>query len=226
MNYSRYQMKSNLILLLLATFSTACNSAQNATPKMESSTQPTVTATPVQFSGQTEIATLGGGCFWCVEAIYQDLKGVIKVESGYSGGHVDNPTYREICSGLTGHAEVIQVTFDPTIVSYEDVLNIFFTVHDPTTLNRQGNDSGTQYRSVIYYHSEAQKATAEAVKKASQEIWDDPIVTEITEFDKFYKAETYHQNYFKDNPNQPYCSIVIAPKVKKFRAKYQDKLKQ
>lgn len=219
-------MKSNLIFMLLAFFSTACNSAQNVSPKMESSAQQNNTGAPVQLSGQTEIATLGGGCFWCVEAIYQDLKGVIKVESGYSGGHVDNPTYREICSGLTGHAEVIQVTFDPAILAYEDVLNIFFTVHDPTTLNRQGNDSGTQYRSVIYYHSDAQKATAEKVKKASQEIWDDPIVTEITEFDKFYKAEEYHQNYFKDNPNQPYCSIVIAPKVKKFRAKYQEKLKQ
>lgn len=177
-------------------------------------------------SGQTEIATLGGGCFWCVEAIYQDLQGVLKVESGYSGGHVDNPTYREICTGLTGHAEVIQITFDPAVISFKDILEIFFTVHDPTTLDRQGNDSGPQYRSAIFYHSPEQKTVAEAVKKSAQEIWDDPIVTEITPFDKFYKAEEYHQNYYKDNPNQPYCSFVIAPKVKKFRQKYQEKLKQ
>lgn len=177
-------------------------------------------------SGKSEIATLGGGCFWCVEAIYQDLKGVSKVESGYSGGHIDNPTYKEVCSGLTGHAEVIQVTFDPEIISFADILRIFFTVHDPTTLNRQGNDSGTQYRSVIYYHSEEQKKTAETVKIEAQEAWDDPIVTEITAFDMFYKAEDYHQNYFKDNPNQGYCSFIIAPKVKKFREKYKDRLKQ
>ncbi len=177
-------------------------------------------------SGNLELATLGGGCFWCVEAIYQDLKGVSKVESGYTGGTVDNPTYREVCSGLTGHNEVIQVTFDPAIISYKDILEIFFTVHDPTTLNRQGNDVGTQYRSGIYYHSEAQKATAEAVKMASQEIWDKPIVTEIVAYKKFFKAEGYHQNYFKDNPDQGYCAIVIAPKVAKFRAKYYEKLKQ
>ena len=177
-------------------------------------------------SGNTEIATLGGGCFWCVEAIYQDLNGVLKVESGYSGGHIDNPTYKEVCSGLTGHAEVVQVTFDPAIVSYQDVLRVFFTVHDPTTLNRQGNDSGTQYRSVIYYHSEAQKKVAEAAIIEAKEAWDDPIVTEVSPFEKFYKAEDYHQNYYKDNPNQGYCSFIIAPKVKKFREKFKDKLKQ
>jgi peptide-methionine (S)-S-oxide reductase len=148
------------------------------------------------------------------------------VESGYSGGHIDNPTYKEVCSGLTGHAEVIQVTFDPAIISYADILRIFFTVHDPTTLNRQGNDSGTQYRSVIYFHSEEQQKTAEAVKIEAKEAWDDPIVTEISAFEKFYKAEDYHQNYFKDNPNQGYCSFIIAPKVKKFREKYKDRLKQ
>ncbi|MBX2890493.1 MAG: peptide-methionine (S)-S-oxide reductase MsrA [Saprospiraceae bacterium] len=175
--------------------------------------------------GQTEIATLGGGCFWCVEAIFQDLKGVVKVESGYSGGHVDNPTYREICTGLTGHAEVINVTFDPSVISYREILEIFFTVHDPTTLNRQGADTGPQYRSAIFFHSPGQKTIAEEAKQSMQTIWDDPIVTEITPFDKFYKAEDYHQNYFKDNPNQPYCSIVIAPKVKKFRQQYQNKLK-
>ena len=177
-------------------------------------------------SGKTEIATLGAGCFWCVEAIYQDLKGVQKVESGYSGGEVDNPSYREICTGLTGHAEVINVTFYPALISFKEILKVFFTTHDPTTLNRQGADAGTQYRSAIFYHSPEQETVAEEVKVSMQEIWDNSIVTEITAFDKFYKAEGYHQNYFKDNPNQPYCSIVIAPKVKKFRQQYHEKLKQ
>lgn len=172
-------------------------------------------------SGNTEVATLGGGCFWCVEAIYQDLKGVLKVESGYSGGPSANPTYKEICTGLSGHAEVIQVTFDPAKLSYQDILRIFFTVHDPTTLNRQGNDVGTQYRSVIYYHSAPQKSIAESVIKEAGEAWDHPIVTELTAFDQFYKAEVYHQNYFKDNPNQGYCSFIIAPKVRKFREKFE-----
>ena len=174
----------------------------------------------------TETATLGGGCFWCVEAIYQDLKGVLKVESGYSGGKVPNPSYREVCNGTTGHAEVIQITFDPTVIGYRDILEVFFTVHDPTTLNRQGHDVGTQYRSVIFYHSPAQQVIAEEVKKSAQEIWDDPIVTEIAPFGQFYKAEDYHQNYYKANQNQPYCSIVITPKVKKFREKFRDKLKE
>lgn len=216
------------MLLFLTLLGAGCHSAQNVTPKKDDMTTTVASkdTAKTQGSGQTEIATLGGGCFWCVEAIYQDLKGVTKVESGYSGGHVDNPDYREVCTGLTGHAEVIQVTFDPAIISFKEILEIFFTVHDPTTLNRQGNDSGTQYRSAIFYHSPGQKAVAEEVKKSAQEIWDDPIVTEITPFDKFYKAEEYHQNYYKDNPNQPYCSIVIAPKVKKFRQKYQEKLKQ
>ncbi len=173
-----------------------------------------------ESAGNLQIATLGGGCFWCVEAIYQDLKGVQKVESGYSGGPSANPTYKEICSGLSGHAEVIQVSFDPEIVSFRDILRIFFTVHDPTTLNRQGNDVGTQYRSVIYYHSEDQKSDSEAVIKEAQEAWDNPIVTEVTAFDRFYKAEDYHQNYYKTNPNQGYCSFIIAPKVRKFREKF------
>lgn len=176
--------------------------------------------------GPIEIATLGGGCFWCIEPIYQDLKGVLKVESGYTGGAADNPTYRQICTGTTGHAEVIQVTFDPLLISFKQILEIFFTVHDPTTLNRQGNDAGTQYRSAIFYHSPEQKSVAEAVKSAAQSIWDDPIVTEITPLDKFFKAEDYHQNYFKDNPYQAYCSIVIAPKVRKFREKYKEQLQQ
>ncbi len=174
----------------------------------------------LESAGNLEIATLGGGCFWCVEAIYQDLKGVQKVESGYSGGPSVSPTYKEICSGLSGHAEVIQVIFDPAIVSFQDILRIFFTVHDPTTLNRQGNDVGTQYRSVIYYHSEAQKSDSEVVIKEAQAAWDNPIVTELSAFGRFYKAEDYHQNYYKTNPNQGYCSFIIAPKVRKFREKY------
>lgn len=217
------------IFVLLALVSAGCHSAQNVTPKKDSTmttTVATVDSSIISPSGKTEVATLGAGCFWCVEAIYQDLKGVLKVESGYSGGHIDNPTYREVCSGLTGHAEVINVTFDPAVISFKEVLEIFFTFHDPTTLNRQGADSGTQYRSAIFYHSPEQKTTAEAVKQSMQSVWDDPIVTEITAFEKFYKAEQYHQNYYKDNPNQPYCSIVIAPKVKKFRQQYQEKLKQ
>lgn len=177
-------------------------------------------------SGQTEVATLGGGCFWCVEAIYQELKGVLKVESGYTGGRISNPTYREVCSGMTGHAEVVQVTFDPARISYADVLRVFFTVHDPTTLNRQGNDVGTQYRSVIYYHSEQQRDTAEAIKKEASEAWDDPIVTEISALETFYRAEDYHQNYYRENPNQGYCSFIITPKLRKFREKFADKLKQ
>jgi peptide-methionine (S)-S-oxide reductase len=183
--------------------------------KKTTMTQPTAPLRPADAS--TEIATLGGGCFWCVEAIFQDLKGVLNVESGYSGGRTLNPTYRDICTGATGHAEVIQVTFDPALISYAELLRIFFGVHDPTTLNRQGNDHGTQYRSVIFYHSPTQKTVAEEVRTEAQDVWDDPVVTEIAAFDHFYKAEAYHQNYFKDNPHQPYCSIVIAPKVRKFR---------
>lgn len=175
-------------------------------------------------SGLLETATLGGGCFWCVEIMYQDLKGVKKVESGYAGGKFPNPTYREICSGLTGHAEVVQVSFDPAIISYKELLEIFFTVHDPTTLNRQGNDSGTQYRSVIFYHDEGQKAVAEAVMSEAQAWWSDRIVTELSPAPAFYRAEQYHQNYYKDNPAQPYCSIVIAPKVRKFREQFRSKL--
>jgi peptide-methionine (S)-S-oxide reductase len=219
-------MKILLVLsLALAAIALACGARRSDAPKPTTASMQTAQNQAPQPTGPTEIATLGGGCFWCVEAVYQDLKGVLKVESGYTGGHVDNPTYREICTGATGHAEVIQVTFDPAVISFEDILRVFFTVHDPTTLNRQGNDSGTQYRSAIFYHSEAQKTTAEAIKKEAQEAWDDPIVTEITALDKFYKAEDYHQNYYKDNPNQPYCSFVIAPKVKKFREKFKDRLK-
>jgi peptide-methionine (S)-S-oxide reductase len=174
-----------------------------------------------------EVATLGGGCFWCTEAVFSELRGVAKVESGYSGGTVADPSYEQVCSGKTGHAEVVQVTFDPTKISFKEILQIFFTVHDPTTLNRQGGDVGTQYRSVIFYHNSSQKAAAEqAIKEiGAAKIWDAPIVTEVEPFKAFYKAESYHQEYFENNPRQPYCQTVIAPKVKKFREHYREKLK-
>jgi len=175
-----------------------------------------------------ETATLGAGCFWCVEAVFDDLRGVHDVVSGYSGGHKDNPTYQEVCTMDTGHAEVVQVRFDPAELSYADLLRVFFTVHDPTTMNRQGNDIGPSYRSAIFYHSPEQKETAEQVKKeiGDAKIYDDPIVTEITAFDKFWPAEDYHQEYFTNNPNQPYCAAVVAPKVSKFRKMFADRLKR
>ncbi len=176
----------------------------------------------------TEIATLGGGCFWCLEAVYDQLNGVIGVESGYAGGRVANPTYQQVCGGRTGHAEVVQITFDPTVVSFRELLEVFFTIHDPTTLNRQGADVGTQYRSAIFYHSDEQKQVAEQVIAAMTEahLWPHPIVTEITPIDQFYVAEDYHQEYFARNGGQPYCQVVIAPKVTKFRKLYLDRLKR
>jgi len=173
------------------------------------------------------IATLAGGCFWCVEAVFENVRGVSKIESGFAGGMMLNPTYRQVCSGESGHAEVIQVTFDPSIVSYEELLIVFFTVHDPTTLNRQGADVGTQYRSAVFYHDAAQKAIAEQViaRLTAERLWPNPIVTEIAPFDEFYKAEAYHQQYYRKNAYQPYCQIVIAPKVTKFRKAYAYLLK-
>lgn len=174
-----------------------------------------------------ETATLGAGCFWCVEAVFDDLKGVEDVVSGYSGGHKENPTYQEVCSETTGHAEVAQIKFDPAELSFKDLLRVFFTVHDPTQLNRQGNDIGTSYRSAIFYHSDEQKRDAEDViaEIANDAIYEKPIVTEVTAFDKFWPAEDYHQEYFANNPNQPYCTAVVAPKVAKFRKKFVDRLK-
>ena len=173
-------------------------------------------------------ATLAGGCFWCLEAVFDELKGVTSVESGYAGGHVPNPSYQAVCTGMTGHAEVVQVTFDPSVVSYEDLLRVFFTIHDPTTLNRQGADVGTQYRSAIFTHDDAQRAAAEAVIREISEsrLWANPIVTEVKPLDKFYVAENYHQEYFVNNPNQPYCRVVIEPKVAKFRKHFVDRLKK
>jgi peptide-methionine (S)-S-oxide reductase len=180
------------------------------------------------MSEQREVATLGGGCFWCLDGIFRDLKGVEKVESGYAGGEGKNPTYREVCSGTTGHAEVVQVTFDPSVVSYRDLLGVFFTIHDPTTLNRQGADIGTQYRSVVLYHSDDQRRIAEQViaELTDAKVWDAPIVTQVIPLTKYYPAEQYHQDYFAQNPDQPYCQVVIAPKVAKFRKAYLDRLKR
>lgn len=175
-----------------------------------------------------QVATLAGGCFWCTEALFEELRGVEKVEPGYSGGAVARPTYEQVCAGRTGHAEAIQITFDPKVISFADLLHIFFTTHDPTTKDRQGADVGTQYRSAVFYHSEEQKREAQQVIKEidAQRIWPAPIVTEVTAFTAFYPAEEYHRNYFARNPNQGYCRVVIAPKVAKLREKYRDKLKR
>lgn len=175
----------------------------------------------------SQLATLGGGCFWCLEAVYLELQGVEKVVSGYAGGSVRNPSYRQVCTGNTGHAEVVQLTFDPEQISFREILEVFFTIHDPTTLNRQGADVGTQYRSAIFYHDEEQRQIAKETiaKLDAADIWPNPIVTEVTPLDTFYEAEDYHQDYYEQNPNQPYCQIVITPKVAKFRKKFADKRK-
>ena len=179
-------------------------------------------------TGKYEVATLAGGCFWCLEAVYNDLRGVEKVVSGYSGGRVANPTYEEVCTGKTGHAEVVQIKFDPQVITFKELLEVFFTIHDPTTLNRQGADVGTQYRSAIFYHSPEQKSVAEKVIAdiTGQKIWDKPIVTEVAKLDAFYPAEEYHQRYYERNPNQGYCRMVIQPKVIKFRRHFMSKLKK
>jgi peptide-methionine (S)-S-oxide reductase len=179
------------------------------------------------YMANLETATLAAGCFWCIEAVFDDLKGVEDVVSGYSGGHTENPTYRQVCEGTTGHAEVAEIKFDPAVISFKDVLRVFFSVHDPTTLNRQGADVGTQYRSAIFYHNDDQKRDAEEVIKeiTDEGVFDAPIVTEITPFEKFWPAEDYHQEYFANNANVPYCAAVVAPKVAKFRKKFVDKLK-
>ena len=176
----------------------------------------------------TQLATLAGGCFWCLEAVFEQLKGVKKVESGYSGGHVPNPSYEAVCTGTTGHAEVTQVTFDPEVISLHDLLGVFFAIHDPTTRDRQGGDVGTQYRSAIFYHDAEQRRVAEDVVREleAEHVFDDPIVTKIEPLETFYPAEEYHREYYSRNPNQPYCRAVIAPKVAKLRSKYLEKLKQ
>ena len=178
------------------------------------------------MTAPTEVATLAGGCFWCLEAVYLELRGVQKVVSGYSGGRRPNPTYEQVCTGTTGHAEVVQITFDPSVISYRDLLDVFFTIHDPTTLNRQGGDSGTQYRSAIYFHSPEQEQVArEAITDfATRHVWGDPIVTEVTALGAFFPAEKYHDNYFARNSGNPYCAVVIAPKVSKARKLFLEKL--
>jgi len=180
----------------------------------------------MSITGEREVATLGGGCFWCLDSIYRQLKGVESVVSGYAGGTKPNPSYREVCGGNTGHAEVVQITFDPSQISYRDLLDVFFTIHDPTTQDRQGGDIGPQYRSIVLAHSDEQARVArEAIADVTAEsVWDDPIVTQVQPLTTFYPAESYHQDYFANNPNQPYCQVVIAPKVAKFRRKYLEKL--
>ena len=203
---------SSPLAFLAALIFTACS------PMHSDASSSTSTPAPAP-SGPTEIAVFASGCFWCTEAVFEHVPGVKKVTSGYTGGQTVNPTYKEVCGGDTGHAEATRIEFDPTVVSYAHLLEIFFESHDPTTLNRQGADEGTQYRSGIFYASDAQKAAAEAGKKAAQAHWDDPIVTEITPLGKFYDAEDYHQDYFKNNPHAGYCSFVIKPKVKKLQSK-------
>jgi peptide-methionine (S)-S-oxide reductase len=175
-----------------------------------------------------ETATLGGGCFWCLEAVYQEMAGVISVESGYMGGRVDHPSYEQVCTGKTGHVEVVQVKFDPAVASYHDILEVFFAIHDPTSFDRQGNDVGEQYRSVIFFHDEAQRETAEALIREldAEKIWSAPIVTRLQPAETFYRAEDYHQEYFRNNGQQPYCAYVVAPKVAKFRRKFTDRLRK
>ena len=209
------------LALLLATTLAHGQTPKSQTPKMN-------TPHSSSSSNTVALATLGGGCFWCVEAIFQRIHGVKSVKSGYAGGQVDNPTYEDVCSGQTGHAEVIQVEFDPAVVAYEQILEVFWLAHDPTTLNRQGADAGTQYRSAIFYHDDEQKQIAEEFIKDlnAQNIWGRSIVTEVTKLDKFYMAEDYHQEYFARNPYQPYCQAVVAPKVSKFRKHFLELLKK
>jgi peptide-methionine (S)-S-oxide reductase len=182
---------------------------------------------PQTTSSSTEIATLAGGCFWCLEAVFEQLQGVKLVESGYAGGIVAEPTYHQVCTGTTGHAEVVQVTFDPGVITFREILDVFFATHDPTTLNRQGPDFGTQYRSAIFYHSPEQKRVAEEriAQLNAAKLWDRPIVTEVVPLQKFYRAEGYHQEYFRNNSGQPYCMAVVSPKVAKFRKQFAAKLK-
>lgn len=178
--------------------------------------------------GRTETATLGGGCFWCLEPLFEELEGVLNVVVGYAGGMTPDPDYRQVCTGTTGHAEVVQITFDPDIISYQEILEVFFSIHDPTTLNRQGADVGTQYRSIILYHDQSQKEIAEAVMREMTEegIWQHPVVTEVLPYQVFYEAEEYHQEYFRKNPYQGYCAVVISPKLSKFRKKFRERLKE
>jgi peptide-methionine (S)-S-oxide reductase len=224
---------STIFVLLGMLFTSAC-SAEPSKKNTESSTterkisMELAEAEALAAAGKLDTATFGGGCFWCTEAIYQRLDGVYTVVSGYAGGTTVNPTYEEVCSGKTGHAECIRITYDPTKVSYDEVLKVFWKTHDPTTLNRQGNDVGTQYRSIVFYHNDTQKQLAEKYKKElnASGAYNNPVVTEVVAMPKFYPAEKYHQNYFNTNPNQGYCAFVVRPKVEKFEAVFKDKLKK
>ncbi|OJX01767.1 MAG: peptide-methionine (S)-S-oxide reductase [Bacteroidetes bacterium 43-93] len=220
-------MKTSLAILLFTNL-TAC--AQNSHKYEQSKTFKEMNNTKAQSKEEhkTEVATFAAGCFWCVEAQYQQLKGVEKVESGYIGGHTPNPTYKQVCTGETGHAEACNIYYDPSIISYDELLAAFWIAHDPTQLNRQGNDVGTQYRSAIFYHNEEQKHKAEEYKRRLDEehAFNAPIVTEISPYTTFYKAEDYHQNYYNDNPNQGYCQFVVKPKMDKFKKVFKDKLKE
>lgn len=219
------KIKLSVLLLPLLGQLAAC--AQNDHYE-QSKTFKKMSTTSHETTHKVDTATFGAGCFWCTEAQFQQLRGVEKVESGYSGGHIANPTYKEVCNGTTGHAEVTNIYYDPSIISYDELLAAFWTSHDPTQLNRQGNDIGTQYRSVIFYHNEEQKQKAEEYKKKlnDEKAWAKPVVTEISPFSVFYKAEDYHQNYFNENGDQPYCMFIIKPKVDKFQKVFKDKLKQ
>ncbi|MES2765534.1 MAG: peptide-methionine (S)-S-oxide reductase MsrA [Bacteroidota bacterium] len=212
-------MKQNIVVFLACTIALISCAKSNAQKSVDNFNTTNM---------NLETATFGNGCFWCTEAIFQDLEGVESAVSGYSGGQVENPTYEQVCGGKTGHAEVLQIKYDPAKISYEELLKVFWETHDPTTLNRQGNDVGTQYRSAIFFHDDKQKELAEKYKAQLTQAgtFKDPIVTEIVPFEKFYSAEKYHQNYYKENPNQGYCSFVVRPKVEKFQAKYKDKLKK
>lgn len=218
------QLKKALFLLLQATCFTACAQKDIHNSKtFKQMNEQTHTAT-----AHTDTATFGAGCFWCTEAQFQQLKGVISVESGYAGGTVKNPTYKEVCTGTTGHAEVTNIVYDPTIISYDEMLAAFWMSHDPTQLNRQGNDVGTQYRSAIFYHNDEQRKKAEEYKQKlmDEKVFDKPVVTKIEPFTVFYKAEDYHQNYYNENGEQPYCQFVVRPKVEKFQKVFKDKLKK
>lgn len=214
------------VLFLLTGIGISCSSAAHSNENQ--STLKAMGESTFSGNDKYQVATLGNGCFWCTEAVFQRLDGVVHVESGYSGGHIKNPAYREVCNGTTGHAEVLRIQFNPEEISFEEILEVFFATHDPTTLNRQGNDVGTQYRSAIFYHDDAQKDVAErAVKAANQSgAWPDPVVTEVSPLINYYPAEDYHQNYFNNHPNQPYCSMLIGPKIEKFKKQFSEKLKE
>jgi peptide-methionine (S)-S-oxide reductase len=214
-------LKNKALFLLTIVFYFQCSCSQQDLREKNN-------ATMSAMQSKLDTATFGAGCYWCVEAIFQRLNGVISVESGFSGGHIKNPTYKEVCTGTTGHAEVCRIQYDPQVIGYDELLEVFWKTHDPTTLNRQGNDTGTQYRSVIFYHSDKQRILASAFKEKLEKaaIWDNPIVTEIVPYEAFYKAEDYHQDYYSQNASQPYCTFVITPKIEKFEKVFHDKLKK